>query len=409
MKNIFRKSYIQRIKEAFGKDTLVLLYGARQVGKTTLMHMYREYIAEELSSRYCNCEEFMSEPVTKKWLSDWLLLNLWCDLTKPWLLCLDEIQAIPHIETILKTLYDDPKTQCQIIATWSRFWWQKKVGSSLVWRWVSILVYPFSLEEFLLAKNKILPENVLFSVIESELQEYMLYGWYPAVILSKTHEDKYQALRSIIERIYDKDFVWFMDHRYLIDFKRVFAALCQNITSLLNIDKLASDAWVSRYFIQKFIHFLHDSFLIHTVYPYYTDKTKEYSARPKIYLNDIGLMNFMRWNWNPWFSDGKINENFVLLQLLTYANRQDNDIHYFKIKNAGEIDFLLRTHTWDILPIEVKSNDKKWIWSTILNQAEKHWRSTVYKTSKTLYSSYKQQRTSWETTIVTIPFWHVAL
>jgi predicted AAA+ superfamily ATPase len=88
----------------------------------------------------------------------------------------------------------------------------------------------------MLVKGKILPKNPDFELIKEDLKEYMTYGGYPAVVIARTHEQKVGALRDIIERMYDKDFVYYLNQKLLLDFKQMFQALVLNITSLFKME-----------------------------------------------------------------------------------------------------------------------------------------------------------------------------
>ena len=353
----YRKSYLEQIKKDLKKEKLLLLVGSRQVGKTTILNLLeKELVWEKL---YINLEDYFWKSFeTKDEFISFLNFEKWFDLYKSWYLFLDEVQYLKNPESLLKALYDDKKIKTKIIATGSRFWGQKKLGSSLVWRWKIIFIKSFSFLEFLQIKGKNIEnlEKIDFDFIEPYLWEYLIYWWYPAVVLAKTKEDKIRELKKIIDRFIEKDFMYFMKSDDLIDFKKVFQYLALNIWNIIKIWKISEVLNISKYKIRWFLKFLLDSYLIKEIPPFYTDKSKEYNSQDELIFLDLGLLNYIKWSFENNFSDWKVNENFVAIQLID-INRENN-LYYYNKKNWSEIDFILEKLDMKIIPIEVKSWNK---------------------------------------------------
>jgi len=142
----------------------------------------------------------------------------------------------------------------------------------------------------------------------------------------------------------------------LIDFKKVFQYLALNIWNIIKIWKITDILSVSKYKVRWFLKFLLDSYLIKEVPPFYTDKSKEYNSQDELIFLDLGLLNYIKWSFENNFSDWKVNENFVGIQLID-INRENN-LYYYNKKNWSEIDFVLEKLDMKILPIEVKSWNK---------------------------------------------------
>jgi len=353
----YRQKYLNQIKNDLKKEKIILLIGSRQVGKTTILNM----LEQELDSKklYLNLEDYFWEDFkTKDEFVSFLSFEKWFDLYEDWYLFLDEVQYLKNPESLLKSLYDDKEIKVKIIATGSRFWGQKRVGSSLVWRWKIIFIKTFSFLEFLEAKGKKVDNlvNIKFSFLEKYLQEYLIFWGYPAVVFSETKEEKIRQLKRIIDRFLEKDFLYFMKSDDLINFKKVFQYLALNIWNIIKVWKITDVLWVSKYKVKQFLQFLSDSYLIKEIPPFYTDKSKEYNSQNELFFLDLGLLNYIRWNFEISFTDWKITENFVLLNLLDI--NLENNIYYYNKKNWTEIDFILEKLDKKIIPIEVKSANK---------------------------------------------------
>lgn len=363
MKIYYRKSYVEKIKKALVKEKLVLLVWARQVWKTTILNIIKNKIRSR-NKLYINFEDFFSLKFNSKQdFINWVKFEYWFDFNADWYLFLDEAQYLNDPESLLKALYDDKEIKTKFIVTWSRFWWQKKIWSSLIWRWEIIKIFSFDFFEFLEAKWKNISvfkdiksiDDSIFNSISPYLHEYLHYWWYPSVVFAETKEDKIKETKKILERFFEKDFLYFMKSGDIFGFKKVFQFLSLNVWNIIKIDWIASHLGLSRYKVTQFIQFLIDSYLIYEIYPFFTDKSKEYNQHAKIYFNDLWFLRYIKWGLEENFQDWKINENFVFLQLL--KNIKYKQISYYHKITWSEIDFIVENNDWKLIPIESKSSE----------------------------------------------------
>lgn len=406
MQNFYRKKYMDRILETIQKEKLILLVGARQVGKTTIMDMTREALKEQWKKcLYFNFEDFFGKTFESKTeIVDFFQFEYGFDLHLPGVLFLDEIQYLSNPEWVLKSLYDDKTLQTKIIATGSRFWWQKKVGSSLIGRGEIMKIYPFDFFEFLEYREKDIGifsdfttwSESKFRLIERFLEEYLEFGGYPAVVRARTREGKVSEMKKIIERFFEKDFSYFMKTADIIDFKRVFQFIAVSIKNTIKIDNIATNLGMSRYKVQQFLTFLEDSYLIYEVYPYFTDKSREYNQNPEIYFNDLWVLRHIAWMWQ---NIGNINENFVFLELL--KSEYIENIFFYKKNTGSEIDFIAETKENKLIPIEVKSANKDII-PKIFFQFYEDYKKDIDRFFVTTKSEY-MVRELYESEIIFIP------
>ncbi len=356
MKMFYRKKYLDLIKKYLTKDKLVLLVWPRQVWKTTIMKQLFDEI-EEKNKLFLNLEEINEIPESLKKFSEFLKFEYWFDLSSFWYLFLDEIQVLQNPETFIKVLYDSDDVKVKLIVSWSRFWWQKKVWSSLVWRWYLLNIWPFDFEEFLEIKWKKLM-NVSWDLIKDYVEEYLIFWWYPKVVFWKTKQEKLEELEKIVERYFERDFLYFFERWELFDIKKVFQYLSLNLKNIVKYDTIATEFWISRYKVKNFIKFLEDSFLIWRLPPFFTDKSKEFSSHNKYYFVDNWLLNYIRWNFDITLDRWWIVENFVF----THLKRIVKEIYYYHKQKWWEIDFIVSQFDSNlkrkIMPVEVKSGNR---------------------------------------------------
>lgn len=361
-----RKKYLEQIYNYLQTEKLIILYWARQVWKTTLLKIILNDENIKITKKYINFDDIYSQNfASKDEFIKYISFNYSIDFFSDWILFLDEIQTIPNIEQILKSLYDDENIKLKIIATGSWLWQISKLGSSLVWRVKQIWIYPFSFYEFLEYKNEfdinyLTPakyENIMFEKVKPLLLEYYLFWWYPAVINEKTKENKILKLSEIIDIYLKKDVAFFLTWNEIINFKKMFSFLSNNISSLLNINELSNYLSISRDKVKYYLEILEKSFLLHKVYPFYSNSRKEYSKQPEFFLNDLWVINYFKNNFSNIDFAWENIENFVFLELIKNKELFSDEIKTYNKINWSEIDFIYCYKKWWIIPIESKLKD----------------------------------------------------
>ncbi len=401
-----RTSYIQTIIKWLQNDRLVLLTGARQVGKTTLMQQVEKDLG--IKSIFVNMEDwFGQQRNSKKDFVDWLMLEHWFDVYQPWLLMLDEVQYLKMPDALLKSLYDDSKIQCFILATGSRFWGQQRVGSSLVWRGKIIRVHSYSFLEFLQAKGLHISaeklQTISYDLIQSYLNEYLQYGWYPAVVNALTHQEKQETLEAILWRMIEKDFLAYLTRDELIDFRKVFQFLARSLGSLRKTNKIAQEIWLSNYKVNKYLQFIEDLFLIQKIHPYFTDRSKEYKSQVKYFFHDIGVFRYFVGDLLSESQQWALVENFVYCHLS--CKKQYKNLYFWRNKAGSEIDFIAEDYNKNIEVIEVKSGDKTHI-PRVFHSFFEVYKNSIKEWLCTTKTLQKQAKIS-DKIVNFVPFWRL--
>ena len=162
------------------KKEIILIYGARQTGKSTLLKMLSE---KPESFKIFNCEQSdVYEALTEKNFSK---TETMFDGVK--IIALDEAQTIPEIGKILKLLYDDDRMNYKIIATGSSsFELSNRAGEPLTGRNISFTLYPLSI-------NEISEHNGWLNTIE-KLNDLLIFGSYPGIIELNATEKREKLL-----------------------------------------------------------------------------------------------------------------------------------------------------------------------------------------------------------------------
>lgn len=359
---ISRSRYIQKIKRGFENNPIVVLIGARQVGKTSLMQMY----SQSHKSFWINGENPETAQLFQR-LSDverYLKINISSTLSG--FLIIDEFQYIENVSVILKLLvdkYSDLKILCSGSSSLDIL---QHVKESLAGRIRVIPVYSLSFEEFVKFNDSSLYEkfkqlDILDNVslflpeIELLLKDYLTYGGLPKVALTSDTKEKEELLNDIYQTYLLRDVRQFVRNKDFVGFNKLIKVLSSQNGGLLNINELANTVQLRYRACEEYIQLLEQMYIIQLVPPYTTNKRAEITKMNKIYFSDIGLRNVIYNSFNDIDirnDNGSLFENFVYLEIVK-AMRKDN-MFFYRTKDGTEIDFVVVDNRQNIIPVEIK-------------------------------------------------------
>lgn len=402
-----RKSYLQTLSDALKKEKTIILTWARQVGKTTILKEFQEQEKDKTPCLYINCEEYFETRFSNlKEFCTWIQTEFDFDVYKKWIIMLDEVQSRNDPDRLLKSYHDNTDIKATMIATGSRFRWQKTLWASMVGRGKKIHIFWYSFEEYLQIQwiNTKNMKNITYAMIQEHLKQYLTRGWYPAVVHATTREKKIQNIKDIVYSWIQKDFGYFLDNKYRPDFLRLMQYIAHNTGSLAKVEQLAQYIGFGRKIVEEMIAFMEESFVIKQVYPYFTNKSKEYTSLPKIYFHDIGLLHYLTWIFESTDFDGKITETFVQNSLQREYEKWE--VFYYKKKNMSEIDFIFQKNDGKLIPIEVKTWDRTTT-PEIFYRFDEEYHEKVNKYIQTTKSIEKKMKENVELEL--LPFWKLTI
>ena len=368
MKGVHRL-LLGRLKEGFKKNRIVIITGSRQVGKTTLMNMYKGNIPGEMHCFYFNLEDVGSLNICQNIdsLRSYLADN-GIDIKKDnTFLIIDEFHYIKNATKLFKLIYDlYPKIK--ILASGSSsIEIQKHLKESLAGRKRVYHLYPLSFEEFVRFKSE--EEYARYTKLASchissalskiytcdYLKDYLLFGSYPKVTLLGSKTEKIEELEDIYSSYIQKDIKSLIKDEDISAYNNLLKVLSSQIGNLLNINELSNTLKISRRQIVKYLSVLEGTFIIKLLNPFSFNKRTEISKMPKIYLLDTGIANFSSGNFGQidYRSNlGSFIENFVLCEIIKYKPIYFQ-VYFWRTKVGAEIDFILEGNN-ELIPVEVK-------------------------------------------------------
>ena len=340
---LFKRRIVGEILKYLDSKQSLVIYGARQVGKTSLLkYLMNNHFKENvfyLDLEYQNLLDLCNEG--DKAVYDYLLQK-GADEKKKIFLIIDEIQYLENPSRFIKILHDHYSNIKLLVSGSSTFEIKKKFKESLVGRIITFELYPLNFEEFLTFKGKnysLLKENS--KTINDELvflaHEFIKFGGYPEIVLEKEEEKKKSYLFQIISTYIKKDIRDIGNIRNISTFNKLVEIIASQSGQLLNVAELASTLEISRETVVDYLDLLENTFVIRRIAPFHKNLRSELSKNPKVFILDTGLMHLLWLKEFPKIVFGQSFETFVFLELMKAGKK----ISFWRTTNKQEIDFIL--------------------------------------------------------------------
>ncbi|PCI24768.1 hypothetical protein COB57_03265 [Candidatus Peregrinibacteria bacterium] len=350
----------KKIEEWLFKRQIILLSGARQVGKTTLMKELQKVLIKKGSQTYF----FNMEKISLKSLLDQnpdnLLLEISYNKKDVFFVFLDEVQLLDNPSHFLKYMYDEYENIKFIISGSVNFELKGQIKDSLVGRKITFQISPFSFAEFLSLKgydtqtSREKKENT-----ENYLHEYMLYGGLPSVVLEKNIEHKKILLEEYINTYLQRDVRSLVQEKSIAKFNQLTIILSSMIGSLKNNNAISQDLQMNNETLLRYLDIISGTYVFDCLEPYFTNVKKQIVKMKKVYCFDLGVRNAILNNFLPIknrVDAGALFENFVFLRLQEKYNRKN--LFFYRTKSGAEIDFIIQKDGVNFYEVKYKNIQK---------------------------------------------------
>lgn len=287
---INRNRYLNTLLRKRNNGLIKIITGIRRCGKSYLLgtifknalidegvpenHILHMSLDSFENEKYLNPKEFYT------WATEKITDN------KTYYFLLDEIQLMDRFESVLNGLNEKPNVEVYVTGSNAKFL-SKDIATEFAGRGDEIHMYPLSFSEF---------KSVYNGDNQHALQEYMLWGGIPLVVLA-AEEDKAKLLKTLFEETYIRDIILKHKIRNQRELEDLLNILSSSIGSLTNPEKLMNTfrtvkkSKITANTIAKYIEYCEDSFLIESA-KRYDIKGKAYIETPqKYYFSDLGLRN----------------------------------------------------------------------------------------------------------------------
>lgn len=343
------------------KDSpVVLLHGARQTGKSTLI---KNIIKNEYSAWYISFDDAGVQAAAQS--DPQGFISGYSEK-----LALDEVQRVPGIFSAIKQVVDKNRTPGKFILTGSaNLLLIPKISESLAGRIEIINLYPFAQSELLNSQRNFVDDlySKRFRMPKTtegntSLANIILAGGYPEIQKRKSEERRNAWFCSYITTILQKDVRELANIEKLNQLPRLLNLFAARAGSLLNFSEISRSASIPQTTLKRYISLLEATFMIHLLPAWSGNFSKRLIKTPKIYLSDTGLLSHLisfnksRINSDPLYW-GKIVENFALMEIIkqTSFSRLNLSVYYYRTVTGQEVDFIIERSDGTVIGIEVKA------------------------------------------------------
>ena len=316
------------IKSLIGSNKAIILMGARQVGKSTLLH---SLLDGDESVLWLNGDDDDVRDMFRIISSTRLKAIVGNRKT----VVIDEAQRIEDIGLRLK-LITDQLPGVQVIATGSSsFELSSKVNEPLTGRKRELKLFPLSFRE-LVSHTSFLEEHRM-------IPHRLIYGYYPEVVCSPSNEKV--VLKELTDSYLYRDLLSFDTLRKPDVIVRLLKALSLQIGSQVSYNELASLLGLTSKTVEKYLDILEKSYIIFRLGSFSRNMRNELKLSRKIYFWDLGIRNALIGNMAPLENrndTGALWENFLIAERMKYNSYSNSfaQSYFWRTKDQSEIDYL---------------------------------------------------------------------
>jgi predicted AAA+ superfamily ATPase len=342
---------------------VVLLQGARQTGKSTLM---KALAKQHSRMRYLTLDDVEYYAAAMNNPQEFVLA-----LQTP--VIIDEAQRAPELFKAIKLSVDDNRKAGQFLLTGSaQVLILPKLSESLAGRLRLVTLYPLSQGEINGVKDRFIdfafskknPQiDTATGCAKQTLIKIVTAGGFPEPVQYTRASDRKSWFQSYVATAIHKDINELAHIDKLSMIPKLLEHLSARLTGLLNVADLSSSTGIPQTSLSRYLTLLESIFLLHLLPAWSTNPNKRLVRAPKVYLNDSGIAAYVRRVHKSSLGShpeemGHLVENFVYMELIKQMtwSAEDVQISHFRTSKGVEVDFILENMDRKIVGIEVKSS-----------------------------------------------------
>jgi predicted AAA+ superfamily ATPase len=341
--------HYQNLDTFLKPNKVLVIYGPRQVGKTTLLNDYLRTTSYKY--RLDSGENFHIQDI----LSSLDFEKLKDYVSGYDLIAIDEAQKVPRIGEALKILVDH-FPEIRIIATGSSsFELAGQVGEPLTGRKITLTLFPIAQLEM----------SKIFNPFDlrTKLEEFLIYGSYPEVVITSQKKEKIRLLHEISGSYLMKDILEFERVKSSQKLMMVLRLLAYQIGHEVSFHEIAQKVGMDHKTLMRYIDLLEKAFVIIRVGGFSRNLRNEIVKKNKFYFYDTGIRNAIIANFNQIDlrnDSGQLWENFIFIERIKKQNYHEifTNNYFWRTWNGEEIDFI-EERKGKLFGFECKWSDKK--------------------------------------------------
>ncbi len=349
------------IIEALQDTPVIVLNGARQVGKSTFCKLL-------LEESVINAQIITLDDPSTLLAAQSDPLGFLEGLNKH--LIIDEVQRAPELLLSIKKLIDEDRKERRIILTGSADVMSlPKIADSLAGRIEIHNLWPLSQDELRGQKSSFI--DLLISTDSTfpssktpweEIVQMIVDGGYPETLTRKTSSRKSKWFESYISSVLQKDIRELSNIEGLSQIPNILQLIGTRVGSTINLSDISRLSGIKNTTLQRYMALLEYVFLIFKIPAWTPNSEGQFVKSPKIFLNDTGLLCHLRGESVASLLANKTRcgaffENFIVLEIIKQISWSDHDLkpYHFSIHKGAEVDLVLEDRAKGLYGIEIKA------------------------------------------------------
>ncbi len=326
---IYERTLYANIAKWLFKGKVIILYGPRQVGKTTLA---KKIISDFPDSIYLNCEK----PEVIDLLSSENPERIISYTGKAKLIVFDEAQKIKNIGTILKLLCDTFPDRQYIATGSSSFHLSQKISEPLTGRNIKFFMFPLTIME--------LKQQYNLMDLKGKIPDILRFGTYPDIV-DRPEEEKIVLLDELTSDYLFRDILQFENIRHPDILLKLLKTVALQLGNQVSYRELSNLLRINIETVQRYIQLLEKSFVLFSLPSFSRNLRNEISRSRKLFFYDTGLRNSIIQNYAQLENrndTGALWENFCIMsrvQRHRYSGRNTN-FYFWRTYRQKEIDLI---------------------------------------------------------------------
>ncbi len=329
--NYLIRDLSENIIKKLQANKVVIVFGARRVGKTVLVKELLEKINEPVLS--LNGEDInVHDKLAIRSVENYKQL-----LGSYKLLYIDEAQKIPEIGLKLKLMIDEIENLKIIISGSSSFDIHKDAGEPLTGRKYSFNLFALSENEYNQIENNIVKTD--------KVKERLIFGNYPELLHLPDREDKVDYLNEMVSSYLLKDILVYENIKNSQKIFNLLRLIAFQIGGEVSLQELGKQLGISKNTVEKYLDLLSKVFILHKVEGFSRNLRKEITKNSRWYFLDNGIRNAVIANFNPIESRndiGELWENYMISERLKYQEyrKLTSNNYFWRTYDQQEVDWV---------------------------------------------------------------------
>ena len=317
-----------------------ILLGARQVGKSTLMHhLEAEARRQNLTTAYFDLEQ--TADMERLAGNDVAVITTLVASAR--VVFIDEFHYLKNASKIFKAIHDSKKPIKIFASGSSSMEIHRHLKESLAGRFNKTMIFPMTVDEW-----RQLPSF--------QEEEFLQWGGMPGLVNKADPNERAEALQNVVSAYVTKDIKALIQEENVRAFNSLLYLLAQWQGSLVTVSGLARKTGLNESTVARHLEIMTQTYVLHPIVSYSQNMANELKKSKKYYLFDLGIRNALLKDYRPAperEDKGALYESAVLHQLIPQL-KANAEIRFWRTKKGQEVDFILLKNRVPV-PVEVKS------------------------------------------------------